>query len=90
MSPGPLPLLFDRIARELELPPLPQEALSPERLASEIALRLRYAPAELQSILETDSVPSRFEALAGRMLEWKGRLEFLAPFRPSELDPRRN
>lgn len=83
-------LLFDRIARELELPPLPQEALSPERLASEIALRLRYAPAELQSILETDSVPSRFEALAGRMLEWKGRLEFLAPFRPSQLDPRRN
>ncbi len=82
--------LFGDVARELELPPLPDEALSPERLASEIALRLRYAPAELQTILETDSVASRFEALAGRMLEWKGRLGFLAPFRPRELDPRRN
>lgn len=82
--------LFDGIARELELPPLPEEALAPERLASEIALRLRYAPAELQTILEADSLASRYEALAGRMLEWKGRLQFLAPFRPSELDPRRN
>jgi hypothetical protein len=82
--------LFGDVARELELPPLPDESLSPERLSSEIALRLRYAPAELQTILETDSVASRFEALAGRMLEWKGRLGFLAPFRPPELDPRRN
>jgi len=82
--------LFGGIARELELPPLPAEALSTERLASEIALRLRYAPEELQTILETDSLPSRFETLAGRMLEWKGRLQFLAPFRPAELDPRRN
>ena len=82
--------LFEGIARELELPPLPDETLSPERLASEIALRLRYGPGELQTILETDSLPSRFETLAGRMLEWKGRLRFLAPFRPAELDPRRN
>lgn len=82
--------LFGGMARELDLPPLPAETLPPERLASEIALRLRYSPAELQAILETDSVASRFETLAGRMLEWKGRLQFLAPFRPSELDPRRN
>ncbi len=82
--------LFGGIARELGLPPLPDESLSPERLASEIALRLRYAPAELQSILETDSVAARFETLAGRMLEWKSRLRFLEPFRPSDLDPRRN
>ncbi len=34
--------LFGDMARELELPPLPAETLSPERLASEIALRLRY------------------------------------------------
>jgi hypothetical protein len=82
--------LFREIAPEVELPPLPAEELSSERLASEIALRLRYAPPELQAILETDALPGRFETLVGRMLEWKGRLHFLAPFRPSELDPRRN
>jgi uncharacterized protein len=82
--------LFTNVAAELELPPLPEEALPPERLASEIALRLRYTPPELQALLETDSLASRFETLAGRMLEWKGRLRFLAPFRPPDLDPRRN
>ena len=82
--------LFGDVARELELPPLPGEAVSPERLASEIALRLRYAPPELQALLEMDSLPSRFEALRARMLEWKNRLLFLAPFRRGELDPRNN
>ena len=82
--------LFDEVARELELPPLPSETLAPERLASEIALRLRYTPQELQSILETDALAARFETLIGRMLEWKGRLHFLAPFRLPDLDPRRN
>ncbi len=82
--------LFADVSRAMELPPLPRESLSPERLASELALRLRYAPSELQSLLETDSLPSRFEALRGRMLEWKSRLLFLAPFRPKDLDPRRN
>ena len=82
--------LFEDVSRELDIPPLPSEPLAPERLASEIALRLRYAPSELQTILETDSVPARFETLVGRMLEWKGRLHFLAPFRPADLDPRRN
>jgi uncharacterized protein len=82
--------LFGEVARELELPPLPSEELSAERLASEIALRLRYAPPELQSLLETDSVESRFETLVGRMLEWKGRMEFLAPYRAPDLDPRKN
>ena len=82
--------LFGNVAQELELPPLPDDVLSPERLASEIALRLRYTPPELQAILETDSLASRFETLTGRMLEWKGRLRFLAPFRPNDLDPRRN
>ena len=83
-------VLFERVAQELELPPLPDEVFSPERLASEIALRLRYTPPELQAILETDSLASRFETLTGRMLEWKGRLRFLAPFRPKDLDPGRN
>ena len=82
--------LFGNVSRELELPPLPDEVFSPERLASEIALRLRYTPPELQAILETDSLASRFEALTGRMLEWKGRVRFLAPFRPTDLDPRQN
>ena len=53
----------------------PTRSSPPERLASEIALRLRYAPPELQALLETDSLASRFEALAGRMLEWKGRCD---------------
>lgn len=82
--------LFAQLARDLELPPLPAEALSAERLASEIALRLRYSPQELQSILETDALPARFEAVTGRLFEWKTRLNFLEPFRPSELDARRN
>ena len=82
--------LFRDVARELDLPPLPREALSPERLASEIALRLRYAPPELQALLEMDSLPLRFELVRGRMLEWKGRIQFLAPYRPKDMDPRKN
>ncbi len=82
--------LFEELARDLELPPLPSEAQSAERLASEIALRLRYSPRELQSILETDAVPARFAAVTGRMAEWKARLNFLAPFRPPDLDARKN
>jgi len=82
--------LFDAVRREMELPPLPAEDLSPERLASEIALRLRYAPPELQALLETDSLPNRFESLAGRLREWQRRIRFLAPHRPGSLDPGRN
>lgn len=82
--------LFSDLAPRLELPPLPADALSAERLASEIALRLRYSPQELQAILETDALPARFEVLTGRLAEWKARMQFLAPFRPPELDARRN
>ncbi len=82
--------LFGEISRALDLPPLPSEAIGPERLASEMALRLRYAAPELQGLLETDSLASRFETLQGRMREWKERLDFLAPFRPSALDARNN
>jgi Lon protease-like protein len=82
--------LYGEIARALDLPPLPGEQISPERLASEMALRLRHAPPELQALLETDSLASRFETLRGRMREWKDRLELLAPFRPRELDPKNN
>lgn len=82
--------LFSEIARHMELPPLPTGVLSGERLASEIALRLRYAPSELQVFLETDSLAARYETLLGRMLEWRNRIRFLAPFRPKDLDPGRN
>ena len=82
--------LFDRIRERLDLPRVPGETLPPERLASEIALRLRYVPEELQTLLETDSLPARFAALMGRMLEWQRRMQFLAPFRPQDLDARKN
>lgn len=82
--------LFEILQPEIELPPLPEERLAPERLASELALRLRYEPSELQRILETNSIPSRFTTLVARMIEWQKRIEFLAPFRPGELDVTRN
>jgi Lon protease-like protein len=82
--------LFSEIARDLDLPPLPTGALSAERLSSEIALRLRYAPPELQAFLETNSLAARFDTLHGRMLEWRNRVRFLAPYRPRDLDAGRN
>jgi len=82
--------LFRQVRGVMELPPLPEGNLPPERLASEIALRLCYAPRELQGLLETDSLAARFDALAGRLREWRRRIRFLEPFRPSELDPGRN
>jgi uncharacterized protein len=82
--------LFTEIAKDLELPPLPTGALSAERLASEIALRLRYGPPELQAFLERDSLSSRFETLFGRMLDWRNRIRFLAPYRPKDLDAMKN
>jgi hypothetical protein len=82
--------IFEKVRGELDLPPVPEGRFSSERLASEIALRLRYTPAELQALLETDSVAARFRALTGRMGEWQGRIRFLAPFRPTDLDVTRN
>ena len=82
--------LFDRVSRSVDLPPLPPDALDPERLASELALRLRYTPEELQVLLETDSVASRFDALLSRMAEWEKRMRFLAPFRSPDSDATRN
>jgi Lon protease-like protein len=85
-----LRLLFGEIAAAMAMPPLPAGELDPERLASEVALRLRFDPAELQAFLEADSIPSRFEALFDRIREWRGRVEFLAPFRMAEADPSTN
>jgi len=82
--------LFRAIAAAMEAPPLPEEPLGPERLASELAVRLRYGASELQALLETDSIPARFEALLSRMRDWRGRIEFLSPFRRGEIDPSKN
>lgn len=82
--------LYGGVQSTLELPPLPDEPLGAERLASEIALRLRFAPRDLQELLETDSLPARFDRLRGRLEEWIARMKALAPFRPEELDPARN
>lgn len=82
--------IFETVRGELDLPPVPEGRLSSERLASEIALRLRYTPADLQALLETDSLAARFRALIGRMEEWQSRIRFLAPFRPGELDVTKN
>jgi Lon protease-like protein len=82
--------LFEAVSGQMELPPLPEDPLAAERLASEIALRLRYSAEELQAILETDPVANRFGNLISRMLEWQRRIQFLAPFRPGELDVTRN
>ena len=82
--------LFESLRGSLELPPMPQEPLSAERFSSEMALRLRHTPPELQALLETDSLAARFDSLIARMAEWEERIRFLAPYRPAELDVRRN
>ena len=89
-SRGELAPLFAEMAPLLQLPPLPQDELSPERLASEVALRLRYAPAELQKLLETDALADRFAALAARLREWRDRVRFLAPYRAGAGEPGKN
>lgn len=82
--------LFREISQAMSLTALPEDALSPEHLGSEIALRLRFEPAELQALLETDSIPARFEALMARMRDWQTRIRLLSPFRQKEMDPSRN
>lgn len=82
--------LFREVSQPMSLAPLPEDVLSPEHLGSEIALRLRYEPAELQELLETDSIPARFEALMARMRDWRTRIRLLSPFRQREMDPSRN
>jgi Lon protease-like protein len=81
---------FREVAAAMALPPLPEGNLPLERLSSEIALRLRYQPAELQAILETDSVPARLEMLITRMRDWQNRIRFLSAFRRAETDPGNN
>ncbi|MEO8348269.1 MAG: LON peptidase substrate-binding domain-containing protein [Acidobacteriota bacterium] len=82
--------LFRQLGEAMELLPLPEEDLEIERLASELAQRLRYEPAELQAFLETDSLPDRFALLLARMREWRERIRFLAPFRGGQPPSSRN
>ncbi len=82
--------LFDSLRDPLELPALPDLPLPTERLSSELAIRLRYGPADLQALLETDSVRARLDAIIGRMRAWRQRLAFLDPYRPAELEARWN
>jgi Lon protease-like protein len=82
--------LFAELAGVMELAPLPETDLPAERLASELAIRLRFDPAQLQAILEADSIKLRFQALLSRMREWKSRIAFLSPFRRVADDPGRN
>jgi uncharacterized protein len=82
--------LFSEISGAMSLPPLPEETLSPERLGSELALRLRYEPSELQELLELDSLPARLDTLTTRMREWQNRIRLLSPFRRTGLDPSKN
>ncbi|HEY6066908.1 MAG TPA: LON peptidase substrate-binding domain-containing protein [Thermoanaerobaculia bacterium] len=83
-------VVFGRIAVAMSLAPLPAAALSPEHLASEIAVRLHSEPAELQALLETDSIPRRLAELMARMREWESRIRFLSAYRRGEVDPSRN
>lgn len=82
--------LFESLRADLDLAPLPQTPIETESLASELAVRLRYGPTELQALLETDSLRSRFATIIGRLRDWRQRLDLLAPYRPAELDVRWN
>jgi Lon protease-like protein len=73
--------LFAALHSAMELPPLPSEPMSPERLSGELALRLRWSAPELQSVLETDSLAERFEAISSRLGGWKEATDFLEPYR---------
>jgi Lon protease-like protein len=81
--------LFREVAAPMELPPLPDGPLSPEHLGFQLALRLRYEPAELQALLEMDSIPARLVTAVRRMREWHSRIRFLSAYR-REVDPGRN
>jgi len=82
--------LFSGLQPHLDLPPLPSESLSAERLSGELALRLRWPPDTLQKILEAASLPERFGAIAARLGEWKEMADFLKPYRAESVDPLSN
>jgi Lon protease-like protein len=73
--------LFASLQPVMDLPPLPSEEVGAERLAGELALRLRWPPEALQDLLAADLLSARFEAIAERLSEWKKTTDFLHPFR---------
>jgi len=73
--------LFAELQPAMELPPLPSEAMSAERLSGELALRLRWSPPDLQELLETDALAERFDAISARLSGWKEAVDFLHPYR---------
>jgi len=81
--------LFAGLQPEMDLPPLPSEAMSPERLSGELALRLRWPPSELQTLLETDSLPRRFRMIFAHLAGWKEAADVLRPYR-GETNPLNN
>lgn len=81
--------LFAAIQPEMDLPPLPSDEMSAERLSGELALRLRWPPSELQTLLETDSLPRRFRMISSRLSGWKETADVLRPYR-GEPDPLNN
>ena len=73
--------LFAHLQPVMDLPPLPSEELSAERLAGELALRLRWPPDALQELLVRDLLSDRFAAIVERLTEWKKTTDFLHPYR---------
>jgi len=81
--------LFGELQSAMDLPPLPSEELSAERLSGELALRLRWPPSDLQRILTLDALSERFDAIRERLAEWKSTADFLRPYR-AETNPLAN
>lgn len=82
--------MFDALAPAMELPPLPSEILSAERLSGELALRLRCSPDELQELFEAKTLAERFDSIGKRLSQWKAVTDLLAPYRGATLDPQSN
>jgi uncharacterized protein len=81
---------YQNLAKKMKLPPLPSLPLSAEHLSGELATRLRYEPAELQTLLEIDDLEERFNLMTQRMTDWQTRIDFLEPFRAPGANPQNN
>jgi len=81
---------FDALRNAMSLPPLPSEDISAERLCGELALRLKWSPAQLQELLEIDSLAERFRIVCAQLKEWEDLASFLGPWRPAQIHPIRN
>ncbi len=82
--------LFAEVRGLVGISPLPSGTLAAERLAAEVAVRLRLPTEDLQNLLESDSLETRYEALSERLTEWKEIATLLRPYRTEPGDPQRN